>query len=639
MDSNCELLPIVSVKAINNDTNKYTMISCLLDTGCDTTMGTKRLAKVLGLKPKSTTDVKLITSNGESYDSGFKADVTVENCTNGDRFRLDNVLFVDKVAVHDNHNSAKVVQIAGLEGIPSVDLPSYQDETIDMIIGVDNEYLHDVTEVRRSAKCNMAAKLSKIGWALVGHLGPREAKVTLDAISDNDTPCQEIHSNNVSLMQDVQGLESHLSEGFVCNGHADSCELLRAEINHCFNADFASTVDDEDAMPSVDDNLCTKMYDESITKRNGRYYLKLPMKTDHVELPSNREQAKSRLMQQRNLMRKDSELKSLNITTFQKLIDTDKIEEVNSAEIPQDGQTFYIPHFMTQQSKRRLVYDGSAQCHNVSLNSVLYKGCDNLQRLSDVLLRFRRFKVAFSCDIKEMFMQCGIWENDRDYLRILWFEENNIEGNIKEYRFKSLPFGLNCSMSMADYCLRKTAEENEVEVSAETVEVVKSSFYVDDGLISCKSIEEGKKCVKELITLLQSGGFELRKFVSENDKILSDIDPQRLLHCENVKKFADNNHISSKVLGMHWNPSSGTLFPRVDLRRMPETKRGLWATTAQIFDPLGICAAYLLPGKIIPQEVCSVVKEWDNPIPSDLLKKWRKWLAGLPCLERLKIPC
>ena len=639
LDSSRKLLPIVSVKAINSDTNKSIMISCLLDTGCDTTMGTKRLAKELGLKSKSITDIKLVTTNAESYQTGFKADVTVENCTNGDRFSLADVIFVDKVAVQANYNNVEAVQIAGLEETPLTDLPSCNDGTVDMIIGVDNEYLHDVSEIRRSAKCNIAAKLSKIGWALVGHLGPREAKVTFNAImGNNETICQDIHSNNILLMQEVQGLETPLHKGFICNGHADSCELLHAEIDHYFNAEFAINVNDEDAMPSIDDNLCTKMYDESVTKREGRYYLKLPKRTDSVKLPSNREQAKSRLLQQRNLMRKDSELKSLYVTTFQKLIDTDKIEAVDAAEIPQDGRTFYIPHFITQQSKKRLVYDGSAQCGNVSLNSVLFKGCDNLQRLSDVLLRFRRFKVAFSCDIKEMFMQCGIWEEDRDYLRILWFEENNIEGNIKEYRFKRLPFGLNCSMSMADYCLRKTAEENEVEVSAETVEVVKSSFYVDDGLVSCKSIAEGKKCVNELIALLHSGGFELRKFVSENDEILSDIDPQRLLHVESAKEFADNNLIANKVLGMRWNPSRGTLSPRVDIRKMPETKRGLWATTAQIFDPLGICAAYLLPGRIILQEVCLIVKEWDNPIPPDLLKKWRRWLAGLPCLERLEIP-
>ena len=28
----------------------------------------------------------------------------------------------------------------------------------------------------------------------------------------------------------------------------------------------------------------------------------------------------------------------------------------------------------------------------------------------------------------------------------------------------------------------------------------------------------------------------------------------------------------------------------------------------------------------------------DDPIPFDIIKRWRKWLRGLPCLERLKLP-
>ena len=82
---------------------------------------------------------------------------------------------------------------------------------------------------------------------------------------------------------------------------------------------------------------------------------------------------------------------------------------------------------------------------------------------------------------------------------------------------------------MAEYCLKMTASDNDANVSQETVDALCSSFYVDDGLISCSSVEEGKKCVSELFALLHSGGFELKKFVSENMGILNDVDPERLL--------------------------------------------------------------------------------------------------------------
>ena len=74
------------------------------------------------------------------------------------------------------------------------------------------------------------------------------------------------------------------------------------------------------------------------------------------------------------------------------------------------------------------------------------------------------------------------------------------------------------------------------------------------------------------------------------------------------------------------------------MKHRPDTKRGLWATIAQIFDPLGISAPYLLSGRQMLQKICEMVKGWDDPIPSEILKRWHKWLLGLPFLEKLELP-
>ena len=106
------------------------------------------------------------------------------------------------------------------------------------------------------------------------------------------------------------------------------------------------------------------------------------------------------------------------------------------------------------------MYNGNAKYNDVSLNSVFHQGRDNLQRLRDVLMRFRKYPVAFSCDIKEMFMQCGINERYKDSLRIFWFCDHDLDGSITAYRFKRLSYELNCSMSIADYCLKRTVSDN-----------------------------------------------------------------------------------------------------------------------------------------------------------------------------------
>ena len=72
--------------------------------------------------------------------------------------------------------------------------------------------------------------------------------------------------------------------------------------------------------------------------------------------------------------------------------------------------------------KVRVVFNCLAKCDGVSLNDEIHAGPKLQQDLFDVLLRFRCDPVAVACDIKEMYMQIGIEEQDRPYFRMLWRE-------------------------------------------------------------------------------------------------------------------------------------------------------------------------------------------------------------------------
>ena len=48
-----------------------------------------------------------------------------------------------------------------------------------------------------------------------------------------------------------------------------------------------------------------------------------------------------------------------------------------------------------------------------------------------------------------MFLMINIVESQRDYLRFLWKEHPGTDGPPKVYRFKVLPFGLNCTLYLA----------------------------------------------------------------------------------------------------------------------------------------------------------------------------------------------
>ena len=56
-------------------------------------------------------------------------------------------------------------------------------------------------------------------------------------------------------------------------------------------------------------------------------------------------------------------------------------------------------------TKIRVVFDGAAKLHSMSLNAVMYKGPKLQQDLVDVLFCFHRHRVALVCDIREMYLQ------------------------------------------------------------------------------------------------------------------------------------------------------------------------------------------------------------------------------------------
>ncbi|KAM9771204.1 uncharacterized protein ACBT44_004535 [Syngnathus typhle] len=109
----------------------------------------------------------------------------------------------------------------------------------------------------------------------------------------------------------------------------------------------------------------------------------------------------------------------------------------------------------------RVVFDSSAQSNGLSLNNVLLTGPDLNNSLIGVLIRFRREKIAVTADIEQMFHCFVVREDHRDYLRFLWFRENDPSKDIVEYRMRVHVFGNSSSPAVATYCLRRAAQQGE----------------------------------------------------------------------------------------------------------------------------------------------------------------------------------
>lgn len=74
-------------------------------------------------------------------------------------------------------------------------------------------------------------------------------------------------------------------------------------------------------------------------------------------------------------------------------------------------------------------------------------------------------------DIKAMYYQVKVPEEDTDLMCFLWWPEGNIEHDMEEYKMTVHLFGATSSATCANYALRRTAKDS-VKSSPEAVDTI-----------------------------------------------------------------------------------------------------------------------------------------------------------------------
>ena len=234
---------------------------------------------------------------------------------------------------------------------------------------------------------------------------------------------------------------------------------------------------------------------------------------------------------------------------------------------PTPGKVWYLPHFDVYHPKKpdqaRAVFDCSALYNSQSLNKNLLQGPDQLNSLIGVLTRFRKEDVALTCDIEQMFHSFHVTPSQRDFLRFLWFENNDLGGAISEFRMNVHLFGAVSSPAVANYSLHKTAETGSAEFGDKAADFLCRKFYVDDGLTSVPTISEAIELIEDSQALCASAKLRLHKFASNRKDVLEALpkdDRARDL------KDLDLRHDALPIqrsLGTYWCIESDTLGFRI----------------------------------------------------------------------------
>ena len=149
---------------------------------------------------------------------------------------------------------------------------------------------------------------------------------------------------------------------------------------------------------------------------------------------------------------------------------------------------------------------------------------------------------------------------------------------------------------------------------------------MDDYLDSLPTSELALRRSKDLVELLDKGGFKLTKFASNFPALTAELNVSELpLDTEQTKAISDTLGASSHVLGLKWDHSSDSLVVSRGINKdVPSalTQRAVLRLVAAVFDPIGLVAPFTVRARLMLKDIWRVSgQQWDDQLPTDIAQR------------------
>lgn len=361
----------------------------------------------------------------------------------------------------------------------------------------------------------------------------------------------------------------------------------------------------------------------------GRYVVKMPLRSDIAELGSSKQVALRRFYALERRLEREPELRLAYVEGIRDMLRQGYLLEVNR---PPSDWCYHIPHHAVL-SKFRIVFDGSCKTdRGISINELQMKGEKLQDDLFALILKFRRHRIGITADVKKMYLQVAIAEEQWDLQRVFWREKTN--SPIREYWLTRVTFGMSSAPHCAVRAMIQCARDH-MEMNPKAAETIEKDFYMDDCLTGADSEEEAKMLCNGLQELLAMGGFKLQKWYSNITSILP------TFTCSGPVEIPLGDSSDTTVLGLRWNSNEDELMFKFRPKGRIEqryTKRDILAQTAEVFDPCGFVAPVMITPKIILRRLHQLKLEWDSPVPEIIRREWSEWQVQLSLLTTIRIP-
>ncbi|XP_051171916.1 uncharacterized protein LOC127288483 [Leptopilina boulardi] len=306
------------------------------------------------------------------------------------------------------------------------------------------------------------------------------------------------------------------------------------------------------------------------------------------------------------------------------------------SEMPESAKTegYFMPNHpilkeSSETTKLRVVFDASAKTSTgISLNNCLKVGPTLQQDIFSIILRFRTHQYALTTDIEKMYRQILVDEHDTPYQQLLYRENQN--ETIKIYRAKTVTYGTASAPYLAIRTLFQLADDIKSEFP-KVSNILKRDFYVDDGITGADTINEALNLRDNLITVTQSAGLNLRKWASNEPKLLESL-PEGTVSVDLFSKTETQG-----TLGIKWATLQDVLkYKVINYDESKLTKRKILSNIAKIYDPIGLLGPIIVTTKLLMQCLWKAEIGWDESVPIDIHTRWHNIKSQLNLLNSVE---
>ncbi|XP_075161791.1 uncharacterized protein LOC142234512 [Haematobia irritans] len=390
---------------------------------------------------------------------------------------------------------------------------------------------------------------------------------------------------------------------------------------------------------SAEDIYCETNY-KSTTKRNdtGRYIVTLPFKSCS-EIGASRNIALAQFYRMEKKLSKTPDVKAQYDAAIREYLELGQMRKIDPQNIHKTPH-YYLPHHAVIKpdrvtTKLRVVFNASSPTSNKrSLNDILHTGPILQQDLVLQILKWRFFRYVFNADVTKMYRQILVDPKQTSFQRILFRLSENEP--VEDFELLTVTFGINCAPFLAIRTLLQLAEDVQ-ESHPLGSKIIRENLYVDDVLAGGHTVEDAISAREQLTSALDSAGFELRKWTSNDPRVLNDLHPDLLLP---VNWLDLSEGSSTKTLGIRWNVAADNFTfkaPNVEEKEIC-TKREVLSTIAKFFDPCGWLAPIIVVAKLIMQQVWLDKIGWDDTLKPVTNMNWKNFAKNNSVIDTISVP-